>query len=105
MTSLPTVFVETLAYSFVIAFMMFAIIVYSRRKERAITSLKGFLVFLLGWLGGAILAFVFELLFALSGANVDSEGLKSGISIIMILSATYAAFSWLSEKKRTDTSK
>ena len=105
MESFAMYFLGTLAFNLFTAFFMFAIIVFSRRKEREITPLKGTAVFLIGWLGGSILVFVFELLFALTGANVDGEQLKSGIAIIMILSVMYAAFSWLSKSRIAGTSR
>lgn len=58
MEPLITYFLGTLAYNLFMAIVIFAIIVYSRRKERAISPLMGIAVFSIGWLAGSLLGTV-----------------------------------------------
>ncbi len=50
MEPLITYLLRLLGFDFVISLVMFAIILYSRRKEREVTSLRGLAIFLIGWL-------------------------------------------------------
>lgn len=88
-----------LASSFGVALVMFAIIAYSRRKERQVTPLRGLAIFSIGWLVGSLLVFVFLLLFSLTGTEVRGGQLETPVSIVLILSVMYAAFGWLSEAR------
>lgn len=99
MEPLITYFLGLLAFNFVFALAMFAIIVYSRRKEREVTPLRGLTIFSIGWLAGSLLVFVFHLLFALGGTEVQGGSFETPMSIIVILSVMYAAFGWLSEAR------
>ena len=105
MDSLITYLLGLLAFNFVFALVMFAIIVYSRRKEREVTPLRGLAIFSIGWLAGSILVFVFHLLFALSGTEVQGGPFETPVSIVVILSVMYAAFAWLSEARVAGGSK
>ena len=94
-----TYVLRLLAYNCGVAFLMFAIIVYARRKEREVTSLRGLAIFLIGWLVGSLLVFVVHLLFSLGGTEVRGGPLDSPVSFVIILSVMYATFGWLSEAR------
>jgi hypothetical protein len=99
MEPLITYFLGLFAFNFVFALAMFAIIVYSRRKEREVTPLKGLAIFSIGWLAGSLLVFVFHLLFALGGTEVQGGPFEAPVSMVVVLSVMYAAFEWLSEAR------
>ena len=92
-----TYFLGLLAFNFAVALVMFAIIVYSRRKARSVTPLKGLAVFSIGWVAGSFLVLVVHLLFALGGTEVGGGPFETLVSIIVVLSVMHAAFGWLSE--------
>ena len=105
MERLTTYFLGLLAFNFVFAVVMFAIIVYSRRKEREVTPLRGLAIFSVGWLAGSFLVYVFHPLFALGGTEVQGGSLETPVSIVVILSVMYAAFGWLSQPRVGSTPK
>jgi len=105
MGPLTTYFLGLLAFNFVFALVMFAIIVYTRRKEREVTPLRGLAIFSIGWLAGSLLVFVFHLLFALGGTQVQGGPFETPASIVVILSVMYAVFEWLSEARVAGASK
>ena len=82
-----------------VALVMFAIIVYSRRKEREVTPFRGLAIFLIGWLAGSLLVFVLHILCALGGTKVEGGSLEGAVSFVVILSVMYAGFGWLSEAR------
>jgi hypothetical protein len=97
MEALATYITNLLVYNLAIAFMLFAIVVFSCRKERSVTPLRGLFVFLIAWLGGTVLVFVFHLLFAVGGTEVRGGQLEMPIAIVTILAIAYAAHGWLSQ--------
>jgi hypothetical protein len=99
MEALATYIAGLLAYNLASALVLFAIVGFSRRKERSVTPLRGVFVFLIAWLGGTILVFLIHLLFALGGTPVEGGQLETPIAILVILPVTYAAHMWLSQAK------
>ncbi len=88
-----------LGFNFSVALIMFAIIIFSLRKKRAVTALKGFAIFAIGWLGGTFVVFVFHVLFRLAGTIVQAGQLEAPVSILVITPVMYAAFRKFSEAK------
>lgn len=99
MHTLPVYFVGLLAHNLIFAFVLFAIVVFSRRKDRVVTPLRGLFVFLMAWLGGSVAVFLVHLLFTLSGTQVEGGQLETPIAILVILPIAYAAHNWLSRAK------
>ena len=99
MEALLTYITGLLAYNLASAFLLFAIVVFSRRKERLVTPLRGLFVFLIAWLGGTVLIFLVHLLFAVGGTQVEGGQLEMPIAILVILPIAYAAHTWLSQAK------
>ena len=88
-----------LAFNVSISVITFAVVWASRRKERELTFLRGTAVLLIGWVIGSILILLFHLLFSIGGTEVRDGPLESPISILLLISAMYAVFSWLSKKR------
>ena len=99
MEQLATYFAEFLGYNLATSFIAFAIIYFSRRNKRELTLLRGLAVLLSGWLIGSRLVFVVHFLFALGGTEVQGGPLEGPVSMLMIILAMYAIFSWLSTRK------
>jgi hypothetical protein len=99
METLSTYFLGVVAYCLAFALFLFAIVVFSRRKERSVTPIRGLCVFLVAWLGGSIAVFLIHLLFAAAGTPVEGGALETPIAILTILPIVYSAHSWLSQAK------
>ena len=86
-----------LAQTCVFAFVLCAIVVFSRRKERSVTLLKGVFVFLIAWLGGTIGVLLMHTLFAAGGIQVAGGQLETPIAVLVVLPMAFAAYNWLSQ--------
>lgn len=99
MEALVTYFGGLLAYNLFSAFLLSAIVVFSRRRERSVTPLRSLFVFLIAWLVGTVSVFLVHLLFELSGTRIEGGQLETPIAILVILPIAYAAHTWLSQAK------
>ena len=99
METLPIYFAGLLARNLAFALFLFAIVVFSRRKDRSVTPVRGLLVFLISWLGGSAACFLILLLFAATGTQVEGGQLEMPVAILVILPIAYASYTWLSEAK------
>ena len=64
-------FLGILAYTLAVSLVVFGTIIYSRRHDRSVTTLRGLAVLLIGWVVASLLNFVTHLLFALAGIQVE----------------------------------
>ena len=99
MEAMATYFGGLLAYNLFSAFLLSAIVVFSRRKERSVTPLRGLFVFLIAWLVGTALVFLVHLVFKLGGTRIEGGQLETPIAILVILPIAYGAHTWLSQAK------
>jgi hypothetical protein len=99
MNALTTYFFGLLAYNVAFAALAFAAVHISMRKFRELVFGRGVAVVLIGWIAGSLLILAIHLLFALNGTDVQGSQLETPVSIIGLLSVTYAAYGWLSKKR------
>lgn len=99
MNFLATYFLNTLAFNVAISVIIFAAVWASKRKGRELTFLRGAAVLLIGWVIGSILVLIVHLLFSIGGTEVRDGPLEAPISILVVISVVYAAYSLLSKKR------
>ena len=99
MELIVTYCVHLLSFSFGISLFIFAIIIFARRKERAVTPLKGLAIFSIGWLASTFVVGVIHLSFAYFGTTLQGGELEAPVSIVIVMSVMYVVFNWLSEAR------
>ncbi len=99
MDALLTYFISVSAYCLAFALLLFAIVVFVRRKERLSTPSRGAAVFFIGWMGGSVAVFLVHLLFAVVGTQVANGPLEGPVAILTVLPIIYFAHARLSESR------
>ncbi len=92
-------FVSLFAHNLPIALIIFAALIFSRRKTLSITALRAAYVFLIGWLGGSILVFLMHLILGMAGTQVGDDPLDGLLAIIGILPIMYPSQTLFSQTK------
>ena len=99
MEQLTTFFLGILAFNLATSLIIFAVIYFSRRKQRELSPLRAFTVFIGGWLAASLIMFVLYIVFAFAGVALENTQLESPLSIIVVIASMYVLFTWLSTKR------
>jgi len=87
---------EFLGFTFALAMFMFAVVFFSQRKQRELSSPRAFGVFIGGWLAAAVIMFVVHVAFGFAPIDLKYAGLETPLSIMASIAAMNELFMRLS---------